>query len=45
MGERCTYAQRIQLAKQSPQEYLSLATDGMQQAHCLLPYHSNLDNF
>ena len=45
MGERCTYAQRIQLAKQSPQEYLSLATDGMQQAHCLLPYHGNLDNF
>ncbi|NDB83452.1 MAG: hypothetical protein EB127_12100 [Alphaproteobacteria bacterium] len=45
MGERSTYAQRIQLAKQSPQEYLSLATDGMQQAHCLLPYNGNMDNF
>ena len=45
MGERSTYAQRCQLARQSPQEYLSLATDGMQQAHCMLPYCGNLDNF
>lgn len=43
MGERCGYAQRCQLAIQSPEEYLSIATDGMQQAHCMLPYFGNLN--
>lgn len=44
MGERATYAQRSQLALQSPQDYLSIATDGMQQAHCMLPYLGNQNN-
>jgi hypothetical protein len=45
MGERLTYTERRQEAKQFPKNYLSMISDGMQQAHCTLPYMGNLDSF
>ena len=41
MGERATYAERRNLARQYPERYLSTISDGMAQLHCLLPYFAN----
>jgi hypothetical protein len=41
MGERMQYAERRNLAAKYPSEALSIISDGMQQAHCLLPWFAN----
>jgi hypothetical protein len=45
MGERLTYNERRQEARQFTKNCLSMISDGMQQAHCILPYMGNLDSF
>jgi hypothetical protein len=45
MGERICYYKRRNDAIIMPSEYMSLIADGMQQAHCLLPWHSNMYQF
>ena len=41
MGERAGYADRIRRAITYLEIYLSIASDGMQQGHCLLPWGAN----
>ena len=41
MGERTAYYKRKEAAKSEPLFYLSTISDGMQQAHCELPYQRN----
>lgn len=42
MGERIEYYSRRNDAILSPHLFMSLIADGMQQAHCLLPWQANL---
>lgn len=44
MGERAAYMERIQDAMRSPDEFLSVIADGMQQSHCDIPYMRNLNS-
>ena len=41
MGERRTYALRVQEAFDLPDYYMSVISDGMAQNHCLLPWWAN----
>lgn len=45
MGERISYYSRRTAAILTPSMYMSLIADGMQQAHCLLPWQGNLYQF
>jgi hypothetical protein len=45
MGERLAYYMRREMAMANPLLYLSIISDGMAQAHCLLPFLSNLKQF
>jgi hypothetical protein len=42
MGERISYYKRRTKAEMDPDDYLSIISDGMQQAHCELPWMGNL---
>ena len=42
MGERVEYYARRNDAILSPHSFMSLIADGMQQAHCQLPWQANL---
>lgn len=45
MGERILYYSRRNDAILTPSLFMSLIADGMQQAHCLLPWLSNMYQF
>lgn len=45
MGERICYYHRRNEAMLTPSNFMSLIADGMQQAHCLLPWQANLYQF
>ena len=45
MGERKTYAQRVDEALKLPQFYMSIISDGMAQNHCSLPWFGNQKQF
>ena len=41
MGERRTYAQRVQQSFDLPEYFMSVISDGMAQNHCMLPWWAN----
>ena len=45
MGERKTYAQRVDEALKLPQFFMSIISDGMAQNHCMLPWFGNQKQF
>jgi hypothetical protein len=45
MSERRAYAERRKQAREHPNDYVSIISDGMAQGHCLLPYYGNQDTF
>jgi len=45
MGERRKYYDRKFLGSSQPQSYVSTISDGMQQAHCQIPYRANQTSF